>query len=70
MFDRFERRDYPEIDRVSFIIRDDYSGHVDLSPEQAYLLLQWLDQQKGELHKLIHQSEQGPDTGSLPTVNS
>jgi hypothetical protein len=51
---QFEKVDFPEINRTSIHITDDYSHTAQLSPEQAVDLLQWLYERRDELLNLAH----------------
>jgi hypothetical protein len=50
----FERKDTPETQRTVFYLHDDFSNRVELSPEQACDLLEWLYQQRDALYHLVH----------------
>ena len=50
----FERMDFPELNRVSYHIIDDYGGRVQLTPEQVYELLQWLYDRRDKLFQALH----------------
>jgi hypothetical protein len=47
----FEKKDFPEI---SYCITDDYRREIQLTPEQAYELLAWLDQHRDEMFQALH----------------
>ena len=54
---RFERRDFPEIGRIAYQITDDYGHQAELTPAQAYSLLEWLYQYRDELYEAAHPQE-------------
>jgi len=50
----FERMDYPEQNRTSYHVIDDYGNKAQLTAEQAYELLRWLYDRRNELTTAIH----------------
>lgn len=53
---QFEKRDFPEISRTAYFITDSYGHTAELTPAQAYNLLDWLYGQRDELYRLAHQA--------------
>jgi hypothetical protein len=50
----FEKINFPEINRTSYHIIDDYGNKAQLTPEQARVLLAWLDQYRNEMFQTVH----------------
>ena len=59
----FEKKDFPEI---SYCITDDYKREAQLTPEQAYELLQWLYERRDELFTSIHPVEKASPSWMTP----
>lgn len=53
----FERRDY-DTGEAAFELWDNWGSGISLSPEQAKDLLEWLEQQRNELDKLVQQNDE------------
>jgi hypothetical protein len=50
----FEKIDFPEINRTSYHIIDDYGNKALLTAEQARVLLAWLDHYHDEMFQTVH----------------
>src|SRR5260370_31268135 len=50
----FKKREFPEINKTAYEITDDTGHTAQLSPAQAYELMQWLSSQGEELFRLTH----------------
>jgi aromatic ring-cleaving dioxygenase len=59
---QFIKADRPELQTTIFYISDSHGHTAELSPAEAYDLLEWLYTQRADIHRLVHPDTPEPTT--------